>query len=49
MIPKAADPAHQRENRRVFDFALTLQQARAIGAMDKQRSLYRFADPDTFL
>jgi 2,5-diketo-D-gluconate reductase A len=49
VIPKAASPAHQRENLEVFGWALTAEQTKAVGGMDRQRSLYRFAEPDTFL
>ena len=39
----------QRENLEIFDWRLTVEQRKAIGGMDKQRSLYRFAEPDTYL
>lgn len=49
VIPKSASGAHQAENLKVFDFELTTVQKKGIQAMDKQRSLYRFAEPDTYL
>ena len=49
VIPKAAQREHQRENRLLFDFQLSEVQAAAIGALDEQRSLYRFPEPDTYL
>ena len=39
----------QCENLEIFDWGLTVEQRKAIGGMDKQRSLYRFAEPDTYL
>ena len=48
VIPKAATPAHQAENRRLFDFALTPEEHASLAALDAQRSLYRFRDPDEF-
>lgn len=46
VIPKAASPAHQEENRRLFDFRLTDAQHAALNALDAQRSIYRFKEPD---
>jgi diketogulonate reductase-like aldo/keto reductase len=49
LIPKAENRSHQMENRQIFDFALSPEEMSAISALDEQRSLYRFKDPDIFL
>ena len=43
-IPKSADPARQRENARVFDFALEAGEIAALAALDRGEAHARDAD-----
>lgn len=43
-IPKSADPGRQRENARVFDFALTEAEIAALAALDRGEATARDAD-----
>ncbi len=46
VIPKAAKAEHQVQNRDLFGFALTDAETAAIAALDAQKSVYKFGDPD---
>ena len=48
VIPKAATPAHQAENRQLFDFSLAPDEREALALLDARRSVYKFRDPDEF-
>lgn len=45
-LPKSGDPARQRENLSIFDFALTSQEVAAISALDRPDGRLFGGDPD---
>ncbi|MPM37217.1 Morphine 6-dehydrogenase [bioreactor metagenome] len=43
-IPKSTNPAHIKSNLEIFDFALSEEEMKKIGALDKNRGYYNLPD-----